>query len=160
MGTIRLIRYNPVKYNTLFSVRREIESLSVIRHPNIVRYHGVFVEDGLIKGLYLDQYDFTLDHMLQTGVEFDRMKFFKHLVVAVDYIRELGFVHGDIHVENIMVKKEDTSFPYLIDFDACEKVGTKIIETTKTFGEKRSDIITYGCDSSLLIDVFETLFPQ
>ncbi|KAI9467471.1 hypothetical protein BX667DRAFT_510575 [Coemansia mojavensis] len=155
---VRIASHNPWKFNTLFSVRREIESLKVLNHPNIVKFHGVVVENGLIVGLCLDKYDYTLEYMLANDVPFDRMRLFKYLVDVVGYLRSSIYVHGDIHDENIMVKASDTSFPYLIDFDCCERAGTEITTTTKCFGEPRSNIITYGCDSSALIEIFKLLF--
>lgn len=155
---VKLIDSNPWKFNTIFSVRREITSLKSIQHPNIVKFFGVKVENGLVKGLYLEKYDMTLMYMIDEKISFDRLAFMKKLVEVVDFMRSLGFVHGDIHDENIMVKESDTSFPYLIDFDACEVAGTEMITTTKTFGEPRSNIITYGCDSSALIKIFKLLF--
>ncbi|KAJ2157502.1 hypothetical protein GGF46_004474 [Coemansia sp. RSA 552] len=143
---VRLVKSNPWKFNTVCSVRREIIALSELKHPNIVRLHGVFVENGLVKGLYTDKYDLTLKQVLENGIEFDRIKFFQHLLKALWYIRQSIFVHGALKETCIMVKKEDPSFPYIVNFDACEKAGTMMIETTKTFGEAKSDIISYGCD--------------
>ncbi|KAJ1790333.1 hypothetical protein LPJ59_005183 [Coemansia sp. RSA 2399] len=88
------------------------------------------------------------------------MKFMLSLVDTVDYIRSQKYVHGDLHEENIMVLKEDTSTPYIIDFDACEAVGTEIIETTKSFGELDCNYITYGCDRFSLIKIFKLLFKD
>ncbi|KAJ1956344.1 hypothetical protein GGI12_005331 [Dipsacomyces acuminosporus] len=154
----RLIRYNPWKFNSKFSIEREIRALEKIQHPNIVKLLGLHIEDGFVKGLYLPKYDYTLAELLEKKIPFDRMLFMTRLIDTVDYIRSLRYVHGDIHEENIMVLKEDTSFPYIIDFDACEEVGTEIVETTKSFGEPDCKYLTYGCDSFSIIKIFKLLF--
>ncbi|KAJ1953364.1 hypothetical protein GGI12_006028 [Dipsacomyces acuminosporus] len=156
----QLLYNNPGKFNSKFSIEREIRALEKIQHPNIVKLLGLHIEDGFVKGLYMSRYDYTLAELLEKKIPFDKMLFMTRLIDTVDYIRSLRYVHGDLHEENIMVLKENTSFPYIVDFDACEEVGTKIIETTKSFGEPGCKYLTYGCDSSAIVDIFKLLFKQ
>ncbi|KAJ2536121.1 hypothetical protein EV175_006836 [Coemansia sp. RSA 1933] len=125
-----------------------------------MKLFGLFIEDGFVKGLYVSRYDYTLAQILEQNIPFDRMKFILSLIDTVDYLRSQNYVHADLYEGNIIVLKEDPSTSYLIDFDASEPVGTKMVETTKSFGLPSCDYITYRWDSFSIVEIIQLLFKQ
>ncbi|KAJ2548312.1 hypothetical protein EV175_004877 [Coemansia sp. RSA 1933] len=154
------ISYNSTKFNSNYSIEKEIKALEKLKHPNIMKLFGLFIEDGFVKGLYVSRYDYTLTQILEQNIPFDRMAFMLSLIDTVDYLRSQNYVHADLYEGKIIVLKEDPSTSYLIDFDASEPVGTKMVETTKSFGLPSCDYITYRWDSVSIVEIIQLLFKQ
>ncbi|KAJ1946924.1 hypothetical protein GGF37_000823 [Kickxella alabastrina] len=92
-------------------IRNEIETYERVSHPNICKYYGCVVEDGLVTGIVLEKLSKTLDRV---DID-DPEALISQLIQAVSYIHSLGIVHGDINPYNIMVDDERL---VLIDFDS------------------------------------------
>jgi len=99
-------------------------------HPNIVDYHGVVEEGGLIRGLCFVKLPRTLSQCmgLSFAAEFDMgnidvEKCLSGIAGRIAHLHSLGLVHNDINLGNIMLR--DDSTPVIIDFDSCEWEGAK-----------------------------------
>lgn len=97
-------------------------------HPNIVEYHGVVEEEGLIHGLCFEKLPRTLSQCmgLSFAAEYDMEnidveKCLSGMADGIAHLHSLGLVHNDINPGNIMLR--DGFTPVIIDFDSCEWEG-------------------------------------
>jgi serine/threonine protein kinase len=113
----------------------EVKACEVFRlrpHPNIARYLGCVVEDGRIKGLCFVRYPVTLSQMLKDGTRLQSSSIcLRGIEAGVQHMHDLGFVHNDLNLSNIMMDGED---PIIIDFDSCKRVGDRLGAKSGTFG--------------------------
>lgn len=69
----------------------------------------------------------TLSQLLQSGSPFSTFtwqRWMQDVLTAVSFLHASGFVHRDIHTDNIMVPKESSGFAVLIDLDlSCSTRG-------------------------------------
>ncbi|OEH75831.1 tyrosine kinase-like [Cyclospora cayetanensis] len=93
------------------SVAREINSYRMVRHPFIVRYHGVCLDDNFV-GLvteYLDGgniFDILYENKV-TITAATRLKMCKQLLEAVHFLHtEKRLVHRDLKTANLVVDQE------------------------------------------------------
>lgn len=94
--------------------------------PIVINYHHrdlarvgkdsvEFVVSDFIDGEKLSDYIARQPH--KALLSFEALHLFYALVVGVEYFHVLGEYHGDIHTDNIMVKRRGMSFEiFLIDF--------------------------------------------
>jgi serine/threonine protein kinase len=104
-------------------IAQEVALVGMFDHPNIVQFVEVIQTPELICIVmeYCDGGD--LLSLLEIGnlstVELKRI--FKQIVGGVKYIHGLGFTHGDIKPENVMITRDGTV--KLIDFGYSTKKG-------------------------------------
>ncbi|HVO13380.1 MAG TPA: FHA domain-containing serine/threonine-protein kinase [Vicinamibacteria bacterium] len=118
---------------------REIEVTRALRHPNIVRLHGV--------GRHGRQFYFALDYCAGGSVEALRHDYGGSLAVeavlriagdavaGLAYAHERGFVHRDIKPENVLLSEEGTA--RLADFGLAksfEQAGLSGLTATGAIG--------------------------
>jgi len=108
--------------------RKEIEVLKVSQHPNVVNLIDIFesmkyffvileyLEGGDLYD-YLDKRDFKID-------EEHAREFFGQIVAGVGYLHQLGIVHRDLKLENIMMtSNERNAVPKIVDFGLVKILG-------------------------------------
>ncbi|SCV72964.1 BQ2448_6889 [Microbotryum intermedium] len=89
-------------------VRREIEVLKAVRHPNIVRLYDVIETDKYI-GIVLEYasggelFDHILAHRYLK--ERDASRLFAQLISGVGYLHAKGIVHRDLKLENLLLDR-------------------------------------------------------
>lgn len=108
-----LRKENPVGFN------REYENLLFLDHPNIVKLlhaddANLYME--YIEGTTFQDGDFDLRQTLNILIQ---------IADALTYLHDLGYIHGDLHSNNILITKDCTA--KLIDFgnlssDDCDDV--------------------------------------
>lgn len=107
---------------------REIEALSMVDHPNIIKYHETYNDN---------RYFHIIMEYCSGGELFDRIlqkKFFSETEVcslifklssAIHHCHSLGIVHRDLKPENILYENQsDFSDIKIIDFGLSRKIRT------------------------------------
>lgn len=91
-------------------------------HPNIAKYYGVVVEDGLIVGLAFKKYGHSLAEF--NGTENDCPSIENvctDIKAGIDHLHSLGLVHNDINPTNICI--DGNGRAVIIDFDSAAPTG-------------------------------------
>ena len=123
------------------------ETLAEHPHPNVARYHGVIVQDGLVRGICYESYPYTLKEKVNLGdlskADFqysskhplkDRVAFLEGIRAGVAHLHSLGLVHNDLKPSNIMIKDDEDETPIIVDFDSCALEGTPSSEVGRSLG--------------------------
>ena len=104
------------------SIKNEVNILSNLDHPNIVKYFGVYEDDHYIHILmeYLKGFDLYKIIALKKYTDFDEKdicEIIYQLLQALSFIHNQGIIHRDIKPENILfANKKDYTTLKLIDF--------------------------------------------
>lgn len=142
-------------YTSLIAEAQVLEELSQHPHPNLIGYHGCHIVRGHITGLVLDKHPHDLQTCIKTGSKsINTSQFMNALESVIQHLHKLGWAHNDLTPGNILVS--ESGAPILIDFDGCQKLGTKLkyIRGTKewiegdienyTMSEREHDIFALG----------------
>lgn len=102
-------------------LRKELEILIQMQHPNIVTTIGLENVDGLGKCIVTEYVDgTTLKEWLQgNDSQKKRKDVLRELLEAVDYIHKKGFAHRDLKPENIIITRNGEHVK-LIDFGLAD----------------------------------------
>ena len=117
-------------------LKSEVQILSNLDHPNIVKYFGVFEDDWFVHIVmeYLKGYDLYKIITLKKYTGFDEKdmcEIIEQLLKALSFIHSQNIIHRDIKPENILfANKRDYSTLKLIDFG----LATYIKNDTKSVG--------------------------
>ena len=141
-------------------LKSEVQILSNLDHPNIVKYFGAFEDNYYVHIVmeYLKGYDLYKIISLKkyTGLdEKDMCEIIQQLLKALAFIHSQNIIHRDIKPENILfANKRDYSTLKLIDFGLAttsskdtKSVGTPFYmapETIDGHSNARSDIWSIG----------------
>ena len=109
-------------------LRREIENLQRVNHPNVMKLYNVYMDD---------QYIHLVTELCTGGELFDRMlkrgrfdeveaaKIMRQVLEAVEHLHSLMIVHRDLKPENFMFLSAEQDAPLkLIDFGFSKKLDT------------------------------------
>ena len=136
-----LLAYNPTTSSKLGrQLLDEAEVCQVLMahpHPNIVKYLGCVVEDGVVKGLCFVEYSQTLAQKLRKGEPHDVHRCMTGIENGVRHLHELGFIHNDLNPSNIMMDGDD---PIIIDFDYSKREGEELGWKQGTPGWAKEDL--------------------
>ena len=118
-------------------LKSEVDILSNLDHPNIVKYFGVFEDDYYVHIVmeYLKGYDLYKIISLKKYTGFDEKdmcEIIQQLLKALSFIHSQNIIHRDIKPENILfANKRDYSTLKLIDFGLAtySKKDTKSVGT-------------------------------
>jgi len=107
-------------------VMNEIRVLAQLAHPNVVGYHGSFIEDGVLNVVmeYADngslfQY---IQRSKQPLEEQDIIHIFTQLLMALDHLHDKKILHRDLKTKNIFITKKNQV--KLGDFGLSKMLGT------------------------------------
>lgn len=109
--------------------RNEISVLEMLHHPNIVTYHGSFVEDGVLNiimdfadGAFVCIYDSNLHCAATLGGDLHRrirkakekpfpeqqiFDWFIQLCLALKHVHDKNILHRDLKTQNIFLTKRN-----------------------------------------------------
>lgn len=147
-------------------VKREVEVLATLSHPNIVRYYNSwngddYVKRSLMKCLFI-QMEFCDKGTLEAWIEKRRRKnpnkdlsleLFKQIVKGVDYIHSEGLIHRDLKPSNIFlvdtqqIKIGDFG---LVTFQKYDKLRTEERGTPSYMSPEQLTSVDYGNE----VDIF------
>lgn len=119
-----LLDFNPAtssELGNLLLVEAEVcQALMEYPHPNIAKYLGCVVEDGVVKGLCFVEYSTTLVHRVKMGELVNVDRCLEGIESGTRHMHSLGFVHNDLSPYNIMMEGDD---PIIVDFDSSTREG-------------------------------------
>ena len=119
---IKTLKKENLTNNYFEQIKNEVNILSNLDHPNIVKYFGVYEDECYIHILmeYLKGYDLYKIIALKKYTDFDEKdicEIIYQLLQALSFIHNQNIVHRDIKPENILfASKKDYSTLKLIDF--------------------------------------------
>ena len=116
---IKMIDLDMFERNQIDELRREIQIMSLSKHPNLLAVHGSFVTDSKL---------YIVTPFLSAGSCLDIMKSnfndgFEELVIAtvlkqallgLEYLHKNGLIHRDVKAGNLLV--DDNGLVQLADF--------------------------------------------
>ena len=119
------------KVADLSKFKNEINILSKVDHPNIIRLYEIFEDERYIslimefcQGGELFQKINELAEKDQSFSEKEAVKIFKQLMSAVSYCHSQGICHRDLKPENILFLTKDPNSPIkIIDFGLSKIFG-------------------------------------
>lgn len=105
----------------------EIDLLKILKHPNIVKYHG-FVKTSTSLNVFLEycsggslrQYYKKLNHGLP---EHQIIQYVKLILLGLNYLHEQGVVHRDVKAANVLIDANDNI--KLADFGVAARVTSE-----------------------------------
>lgn len=136
---IKLIKRDTLKKDSEseIKVHREINSLRMLSHPNIVNLVEV-MKSGKYIGIVLEYasggelFDYILQHKcLKESVA---KKLFAQLVSGVDYMHSKGLIHRDLKLENLLLDKH-------------KNVVISDFGFVNSYNKERSDLMKTSCGS-------------
>lgn len=139
MIDLQQIRQSPRLQETLV---REIEILSQLKHPNIVRFReATLIQETIclvmdyVPGMELFQY--VADRKKLTELETKEILY--QVLQALHYLHLKGVVHRDLKLENILIDAQPGIIPprvTLVDFGLARLVRTGVPLTTRCGSEE------------------------
>lgn len=102
----------------------EIDLLKILKHPNIVKYHG-FVKNSTSLNVFLEYCSGgslrQLYKRMKCGLpEADIIRYVKSILKGLNYLHEQGVVHRDVKAANVLMT--ETGEIKLADFGVATKV--------------------------------------
>ncbi|XP_010500348.1 PREDICTED: CBL-interacting serine/threonine-protein kinase 17-like [Camelina sativa] len=94
------------RLNVSFQIKREIRTLKVLKHPNIVRLHEVLASKTKIyMVLELVTGGDLFDRIVSKGKlpEIEGRKMFQQLIDGISYCHNKGVYHRDLKLENVLL---------------------------------------------------------
>lgn len=110
-------------------LRREIENLEQVNHPNVMKLYNVYMDDQYIHLVTeLCTGGELFDRILKKG-RFDEVEaalVMRQILEAVKHLHSLKIVHRDLKPENFMFLNQDPDSPLkLIDFGFSKRMDTE-----------------------------------
>lgn len=120
----------------LLSYKREVEALSKLNHPNIVRVYDVFTSANFLFIILEYCSGGNLQSIVEksaNGIDFHRVtKYAVEIIDALGYMHSKGYAHCDIKPSNILI--DEFGRAKLADFGLSHFVDLKIKSTTNSHG--------------------------
>ncbi|XP_057536827.1 CBL-interacting serine/threonine-protein kinase 21 [Amaranthus tricolor] len=125
---IKIIDKEMVLSNNLMSqVQREIRTMKLLNHPNIVRIHEVigtktkiYIVMEYVSGGQLSDKLFYAKKLSES----DARKYFQQLIDAIDYCHSRGVYHRDLKPENLLLDSKGNLKVSDFGLSALQKPGT------------------------------------
>ncbi|MCH9614863.1 MAG: Serine/threonine-protein kinase PknD [Chlamydiia bacterium] len=128
-------------------VRREVEILSILNHPNVM--HMYF---GGKNGLAVERAETTLLRLSKPIKQRTLVRVARDVAKALCYLHSMGIVHRDIKPSNILVK--DSGRAQVCDFGTWMKAGRKTHRIVGTHGFMPPEILTAKCRVAPAMDMW------
>ena len=133
------IDLRPLRLRESFSptrLRREVEIMRRLSHPNIVKLHEVYEGPDMLR-LVMELVKGTelLDLILSRSSfsEPEAKPIVAQVASAIAYLHEKSIVHRDIKPENVLILTETANTVRLLDFGLSKMIGADMGSVAKTF---------------------------
>ncbi|OAR00902.1 hypothetical protein LLEC1_07260 [Akanthomyces lecanii] len=106
-------------------LRREIQILEMLRHDNIVQFHG-FKEEGPKVQIFMDLKECSLEGLVEkeaTSVDELSKAVFHDVLKGLDYLHSTGIIHRDLKPANILCSFDQRWMFSLADFGISNVQG-------------------------------------
>ncbi|CAD8127616.1 unnamed protein product [Paramecium sonneborni] len=126
-------------------IRKEINILQQINHPNIIKMIEGNIENKYIITELLNEMDlFDILTKKQNGFQINSIKYFsKQMALVIKYLHEKGFAHRDLKLENILLDENQNL--RLCDFGMAEKMDKNLVQKyLGTLGYLAPEFCTQG----------------
>lgn len=115
------------KNQNVMELMGEIDLLKILKHPNIVKYHG-FVKTSTSLNVFLEYCSKgSLRQLYQhenCGLQESQIiEFVRQILQGLNYLHEQGVVHRDVKAANVLITEE--GFIKLADFGVATKVTSQ-----------------------------------
>src|SRR5262249_28776695 len=104
-----------------------MERIAAAPHPNVVRYFGCLMRNGLLTGIVLEKHSRSLNDRCVQGQKVDTDRFMAKLEDAVHHLHSLKLAYNDLNPNNVMV--DEAGMPVLIDFGSCQPLGGRLMQS-------------------------------
>uniref|UniRef100_A0A914I6R1 Uncharacterized protein n=1 Tax=Globodera rostochiensis TaxID=31243 RepID=A0A914I6R1_GLORO len=141
------------------TVRKEIQTMSELRHPALISLHDAFETDQELVMIY----EFMSGGELfeKVSCEHNRMSeeesrnYVRQVCEALQHMHEMSYVHLDLKPENIMFQTKQSDKLKLIDFGLATKLDpSKSVKVTTGTAEFASPEVVLGKDVSFYTDMW------
>ena len=95
-------------------------------HKNVTRYFGCTVKNDRITGLCFEKHEETLEDRIRDGRSVDNKSCLRQIGEGVDHLHDLGIVHNDMGLDNVMFRDRNDDVPVIIDFDSSAIRGCSL----------------------------------
>ena len=135
---IKELNKKRIKSTEMLQTRREVDALKVCKHSNIVQVYDFFEN---LETIYIvmefcgsgDLFEYLDERRFNLSSERVRQIAFQ-LANAVSYLHEMGIMHRDIKLENvIMTDNTESAAVKLVDFGLAKIIGPEC-RTKEPFG--------------------------
>lgn len=111
------------------TVRKEIQTMSNVRHPKLINLHDAFEDDNEMVMIYEfmsggELFEKVADEKNKMS-ETDAVDYMRQICNALRHLHEMSYVHLDLKPENIMFTTNKSNQLKLIDFGLAAKLDPK-----------------------------------
>ncbi len=145
-------------------IEREIGHWRTFEHPNLCHLRSVIETDGKVAFVMDFAEGGDLLQYLMSKRELDLLRiqsYFKQLCLAVQYLHDMGLVHGDIKLENILLIEVEEADPFcykkvlLSDFGLTRKPPDESLVNCGTIEYAAPELISSDFEGCL-VDPFKS----
>jgi len=131
---IKVVKKSNLQGEELITLKREVENLRKLDHPNILKLYDVYeTQDEVFLVMELVVGQELFDKIIEKGnySERDASTIIRQIVAAIDYLHSQGIAHRDLKPENLLTSGEgDREVIKVADFGLSKDFGDDKLKTS------------------------------